>query len=176
MIRAPRVSIAGAMRLVLVAAVGISAMMRPSPLWAGLFVAGTLAMLTYALIGVLHARGPHRAYWSGFAVAGWMALAVHYGPWFREAVTPMLGTTALSDMAYQLLHATRFHNSIDPSAVADTPTGYTQVTEGPGTSITTATHSLGPGFPSMPAPTVGRSQARSPRRTGRSPCPPPPPP
>ena len=105
--RMPRVSIAGAMLWVVASAVAVAALNRPSPLWAGLLVAVTLGALTYALIGVLHARGPSRAYWSGFAVAGWMAFAVHYAPWFREHVTPMLGTTALSDMTYHLLRGAK---------------------------------------------------------------------
>ena len=71
-----RFSIAGLMGAVLVAAVGLAALLSASPIWAG-----TMLLLTYVVLGLAilcavlrgHAR---RAWWLGFCVFGWGYLAL----------------------------------------------------------------------------------------------------
>ena len=59
-----------------------------------------LLVLTIALLGVLHRRGPGRAYWSSFALCGWLYLLVNFGPWFETQISPDLLTTALLDIMH----------------------------------------------------------------------------
>jgi hypothetical protein len=102
--RRPRLSIAGLMFAVLWTAVAIAALRTPSRLWAAVLLSAILAALTFSLLGALHARGPSRAFWSGFAISGWLFFAVHYAPWLDEHLGPCLVSTSLCDVAYQLIH------------------------------------------------------------------------
>lgn len=134
-------SIAGLMALIILLGLMIAALMRPSPLAAACWLAATLGLLTIAGIGALHARGPSRAFWSGFAIAGWLALVVHFAPWFRSQAAPLLASTAALDVLYGLIAPE------DPSQVADTPIVISGVLNGgvnpPGTFPTL------PGSPSL---------------------------
>jgi hypothetical protein len=79
-----RFSIAGLMGIVLVAAVGMAALVAPSPTWAGAIFLLTCAVLGLAIVGAIYRRGASRAFWVGFCVFGWgylalLALVANYG-------------------------------------------------------------------------------------------------
>ncbi len=97
--RVSRPSIAGLMALVLFLAVGLAALIRPTSLSAGLLTTGLLTALTIALIGTVNTRGPKRAFWSGFLIAGWSFLLLDYRSDFIEA----LGRWELTDLLVQFL-------------------------------------------------------------------------
>ena len=84
-----RFSIAGLMGAVLVAAVGLAALLSASPIWAGAMV-----LLTYVVLGlaILCAvlRGPaERACWLGFCVFGMGYMAVMFAAADAAGVTSL---------------------------------------------------------------------------------------
>src|SRR5687768_12663439 len=98
--RRSRVSIAGLMAVVLFASIGCAALFRPSRLWAAVLMTGAVGLLVVAIIGAAHGRGPRRAFWSGFAIAGWAYILIHYGPWLSSQ-----GPHLLPNALIELLHA-----------------------------------------------------------------------
>jgi hypothetical protein len=71
-----RFSIAGLMGIVLVAAVGLAALVSPSPAWAGAIFLVTCVVLGLAIVGAIYRRGASRAFWVGVCVFGWGYLAL----------------------------------------------------------------------------------------------------
>jgi hypothetical protein len=98
-------SIAGLMALVVFIAVGVAALARPSRLWAAALVSGVLVTLAIAVIGAVLTRGPRRAFWTGFAVAGLGYVVIHYAPLLVAWAGPStLSTTAL-DLLYTVVES-----------------------------------------------------------------------
>jgi hypothetical protein len=101
--RTSRRSIAALMALVVLIAVGMAGLSRPSRLWAAVLFSGVTAALTVALLVALLGRGRTRAFWTGFAVGGWVYLTLQYGPWFETQVGPYTLPTAMLDVLYPLV-------------------------------------------------------------------------
>jgi hypothetical protein len=95
-----RLTISGAMGVVLALAVGFAALRDANALWAGSLALLSCAVLGTAVLGVVHGRGQARARWLGVLLfcAGYLVLA--FGPWFSEQVGPTLATTQLLDYAH----------------------------------------------------------------------------
>jgi hypothetical protein len=74
--RKPRLSIAGLMAIVLVAAVGLAALRNPSPAWASTLFLVTCGVLGLAIVGAIYRVGVERAWWLGFCVFGMGYMAV----------------------------------------------------------------------------------------------------
>jgi hypothetical protein len=104
-----------------------------------------MAFLTVAIIGAIHARGPARPFWSGFAIGGWMYLLLQYGPFCESQVGPYTFPSAVLD----LLHA-----AIAPTPVQPPPTqgGMMQMMRGMMGSGSTMQNVSAPG--TSPAPSV----------------------
>lgn len=66
----PRLSIAGLLGSVVIAAVGFAALHNASPLWAGFVVLAAVALLALAVLGAVYRRGAKRAFWLGFDLFG----------------------------------------------------------------------------------------------------------
>src|SRR5690349_7564089 len=90
----PRFSLAALVGAVLLCGVGLAALRWPSALAANAMFSLALAALVVALVAVANCRGAKRAYWSGFALGGWVYLAVALGPWIDRIYTTHLVTTA----------------------------------------------------------------------------------
>jgi hypothetical protein len=92
-----RLSIAGLLALVALAATGLAALRSASDLWAAAMFTATLGALGAATIVAMQGRGPRRTRAAGFALAGWGYLLLSMGPWCQSAVAPHLLTTRLLD-------------------------------------------------------------------------------
>src|SRR5262245_44347955 len=71
-----RISIAGLMGIVPVAAVGLAALRNASPTWAGPTYLGGRGVLGLAILCAIYAQGARRAWWLGFCLFGWGYLAL----------------------------------------------------------------------------------------------------
>lgn len=65
-----RVTVAGLMEIVLVAAVGSAALRNPTIVWASALFTLLVMMLCSATLGAIAVRGPARLMWAGFAIFG----------------------------------------------------------------------------------------------------------
>ena len=74
--RKPRFSIARLMTIVLVSAVGLSALRSPSPAWASTLFLVTCGLFGLAIVGAIYRVGVERAWWLGFCVFGMGYLAM----------------------------------------------------------------------------------------------------
>jgi hypothetical protein len=101
--RAPRVSIAALMALVLISGIGLAALSRPSQLAAAFVFSVATVLLTVAILGAIHARGTARAFWSGFAIGGWMYLFLQYGPYCEAQIGAHTLPSAALDLLYAVL-------------------------------------------------------------------------
>jgi hypothetical protein len=94
--RRGRIRIATFMAIIAGLAVAMAALRDPALLWVA--IAGSLAFagLIVATIGSAVAAR-HRPFWVGYAIAGWVYLALALGPWFSDHVRPALMTNFLLD-------------------------------------------------------------------------------
>lgn len=119
-------SIRGLLAAVTILAVGIAALLNANGVWQGAMWGLALYALTAAVLLVVYRREEARAYWLGFAIFGWMYLAVFLTSlvptpsqaWFRT--DPLkhehLFTTHLANLAHQyLLPASRREQQIAAS-------------------------------------------------------------
>ena len=98
-----RVSIAGVMGLVVIAAVGLMGLREGKPLWASLTFGSTLLFLLGSSLNALLRPANSRAGWLGFALFGWVSLALSFGPWAKLELPPM-PSTWLVDASLARLH------------------------------------------------------------------------
>jgi hypothetical protein len=75
-----RFSIASLLGLVLFLAVGLAALRAADDLWDSAVFTGTLVILLIAVLLAVHRTERQRAFWLGFAVFGWVALAASLVP------------------------------------------------------------------------------------------------
>ena len=103
--RMMRVSIAGLMGFVLVAALGFAGLKGATEYWASGCFTLMVAAMTLAILLAMQGRGRDRAYWSGFAVAGWAYFALNFGvnEASRAACPPLL-TQILFNRIVPLIH------------------------------------------------------------------------
>jgi hypothetical protein len=96
-----RFSIAGLMGIVMVAAVGLAALTKPSEIWAGAMLLLTCGILALAVVGAIYREGPRRAWWLGVSVFGWgyMALSAF---WPEDSLFHLPTTRALEVLGPRL--------------------------------------------------------------------------
>lgn len=91
--------------LLLIAAVGVSlwAFRHASSDWTSLVFTAALALLTYAILGVILRRGGRQAFWIGVAVFGWAYLIACFCPGVTGVLRPKLATTKVLGWLYPRL-------------------------------------------------------------------------
>jgi hypothetical protein len=94
--RAPRVSIAQLLWVVLFSGVALAALRSASDLWAALLFTLTATSLLVAVLGAVYRPRGRRAFWLGFALFGWAYLLLGLVPEARS----QLATTRLLDDVY----------------------------------------------------------------------------
>jgi hypothetical protein len=73
-----------------VIAVGMAILVKPNHLWAFLLPPVLVAMSLTAILGLLFRRGRKRAYWTGFALFGWVYLILNlFLFWDRDSQAPI---------------------------------------------------------------------------------------
>jgi hypothetical protein len=141
------------MALILLSGVALGALSRPSQLVAALLFSVATVILTASILGALYARGASRAFWSGFAIGGWMYLLLQYGPFCETSIGPYTLPTAILDVLYDALAP-----GTPPPMVAETG-AMSGMSMMPGMS-----NGMGMAMPGMMGSTVGIvSSAHSPR-------------
>ena len=88
--RSFRVSIAGLMGAVLIAALCVAALRFASETWAGVTLMATCGVLGLAVVGVVYRDVPERAWWLGFALFGWGYLVLAFWSPFIATTLPTL--------------------------------------------------------------------------------------
>ena len=120
-----RVTVAGLMVAVVVAAGGFAALKEPSPLAAGGMFLLAVAVLLAATLGALLRDRPHRAPWLGFALFGWGYFLLAFGPClaaerttydvqrgeFIAVANPTLATSKLLEYLYRLEFPEALYNT-----------------------------------------------------------------
>jgi hypothetical protein len=81
-----RFSIRSVMALIVVIAIGMTAIVVGSAPWSGAMLSITFFTMVCSLLGVVLTRDKRRIYWSGFATLGWSYLLLMYAPWLDSKV------------------------------------------------------------------------------------------
>lgn len=99
-----RLSIAGLLVVVAVAAVGFAAIRVASAAWSGALYSLTFFLLIGSLLGIGFGRGTRRTFWIGFAALGWGYVVLHYVPWNGRYLGPYLLAPNLFEELYDRIH------------------------------------------------------------------------
>jgi hypothetical protein len=94
-----RFSIRGLMVLIVMLASAFAALRYPSRFWANVWFSTALAAVTLALPTALFSRDGERAFWTGFAICGWVYFAMSLAPWIHQETSYQLLTTTILDIA-----------------------------------------------------------------------------
>jgi hypothetical protein len=125
-----RISIAGLMLLVAVAALGVMGLKEGTALWASATFTLTVVILLGAILNTIHGRGSRRAFWGGFVLFGWVYLLWIFRPWAHpqnESEVPPVLTSVLLDLVHERIH-------VEPQYIPDP--NYPSVSTGvPGPAI-----------------------------------------
>lgn len=113
-----RFSLATGAAFVSVAALVLASLRLATRIWAGSVLMLTLAILAFAILGVVYRGGGDRAFWLGFALPGWgyMALSSEFW-WDHTTIRPHLSTTSLLQWLYPYIRLdrfVRFPREVDP--------------------------------------------------------------
>lgn len=95
-----RVTIAGLLSMVVVAALGLTALRFPSWLWANLFFTVAIVTLSAATLTAIEQRGARRSFWRGFAICGWCYFLLTSAPVLSSHLGFKLVTTTFLDLLY----------------------------------------------------------------------------
>jgi hypothetical protein len=104
-----RLSIRTLMAVVVVCAVGMTALRNANELWAGTMMLVALTAVGVALLGAIILKGRERYWWLGFAVFSGGFLAIALAPGLSTEVMPRLVTTRM---------ITKFHADLVAAAEA----------------------------------------------------------
>ena len=96
--RQARFSVRGLMAAIVLLAVAFAALRWPTPLWANVCFSLTLSALVLAIPAAVYRRGEYRAFWVGFASAGWVYFVLSMAPWFQSEFGFQLATTTALDL------------------------------------------------------------------------------
>jgi hypothetical protein len=91
----------GVITAIAFAAITSFTVLRVAGDWAGVLPLLTLVLLGVSLIGILHRRGAHRAFWQGFAILGFGYFALAFVPY----LTRQAGLELPTSRALRAIHA-----------------------------------------------------------------------
>jgi hypothetical protein len=117
-----RITLATLMAIVPFFAFAFAALKYADDLWASAAFTLAAVVLSLAVVGTLVRRGSGRAFWIGFAVPGWVYLALSFGPWFPSMAIsppPLLPTRLLAYVYPYLARPERPDRTFEPSKVVD---------------------------------------------------------
>lgn len=80
--------------------VGFAALRSPSWIWASNFFSLVVTSMAAATLTAIYRRGSRRAFWTGYAICGWLYLGLSSFPFANSNLSPLLITTPLMDLAY----------------------------------------------------------------------------
>ena len=106
-----RFSLLTLLAVVLVAAIGSAALANPTDLWRQVIVSGTVGILAVATLAAVAKRSASPFAW-GFAVIGWLYLALVFGSVF--GLRSHLLTEAAVGRLYELIHANGHAYPVQP--------------------------------------------------------------
>jgi hypothetical protein len=112
-----RISLAGALGIVAVIAMGLAGMRSASSLWTTAAATVTLALLLSAMIAARLLDGLDRAFWAGFALFGWSYLLLANWDWIGGQFGHDL-TAGLSDVAEAMFAKVEVPIQLQPPATA----------------------------------------------------------
>ena len=110
-----RVSIAGLLALVALAALWLASIRSATVWWTSISSTLTLGMLLTGVLGAIFLRGPDRAFWAGFALFGMVYLALVNWDWIGAQFGHDL-TSGLSAMAEAVFPPEQNLNPSNPLA------------------------------------------------------------
>lgn len=100
----PKIRIAGLMAMVLVLAIAFASLRFASWTWAGWILLLAVGVLGWAILAAAYRQGASRAFWLGFAVFGWIYMALTIGTWWRgDRQREDLPTTRVLDRLFPYL-------------------------------------------------------------------------
>ncbi|WP_422929010.1 hypothetical protein [Singulisphaera sp. PoT] len=100
----PRITIAHAILMVLIASICLAALRGASQAWAGLIESATFFLMIGSILGIAYRRGDRRVYWVGFAALGWGYLILYFIPLFYRTVGSHLLAPNLFAQLFELVH------------------------------------------------------------------------
>lgn len=87
----PRFSLKSLLGVMTFLGFALASLTQPLQSWyPSLVLTGTLALLLLSVSAGIYARGQTRAFYVGFAIAGWGYFFVAYPPWFEATIAPQL--------------------------------------------------------------------------------------
>ena len=95
-----RISIGRLLLVIACCGVGFAALRSPSWIWASTVYSVVVASLAAATLNAVYRLGARRAFWTGFALYGWLYLGLNTYPRSDSNVSPLIVTTVLMDLAY----------------------------------------------------------------------------
>src|SRR3954468_2576084 len=98
-----RITIARLLLLIAYCGVGFAALRSPSWIWASTVFSLVVAALAAATLTAVYRLGARRAFWTGFALCGWLYLGLSSHPWSGPSLRPLIVTSALIDLSYPTL-------------------------------------------------------------------------
>jgi hypothetical protein len=93
-----RFSIRGLMAVIVLFAGAFAALRYPSRFWANAWFSLALGAVTLAIPAAIGGIGSGRAFWSGFAICGWVYFVVSLAPWIHQETDYQLLTTTMLDV------------------------------------------------------------------------------
>jgi hypothetical protein len=155
-----RFSIAGLMGFVLVAALGFGGLKGADETWASGCYTLVVATLILAVLTAVQSRRGNRAYWAGFAIAGWVYFGVVFGamgPY--RVISPQLLTELLFDRLEAMMHPSNtFTYTVSVTSPSIMTSSTTVATGSPAITITGSLSGQASGAtisgPNNPAPPV----------------------
>jgi hypothetical protein len=100
-----RITIARLLLVIAYCGFAFAALRSPSWIWASTVFSIVVASLAAATLTAVYRLGARRAFWTGFAMCGWLYLGLSSYPWSGANLSPLVVTSALMDLAYPTLGA-----------------------------------------------------------------------